>query len=514
MSVKITEKDFAAAFRAQVDAEADDLLRASSTTVGPLPGILATDGTGRVVRLRRAEPRRSRPIVVVAGLAATVVVVAGVAAVLVGRGQDDRPGPAAPTPTRTVAAITLAAGESVGTEALGTANLQVVHGCLAIGPDTLIALPTDRWVWDGAGTLTERDSGEQFRLGDSFTLGGGGASLEDTSVELPDSCASFAGDVWLAGEAVERLAYASAVTSVRAIEVDPTAVPQGPAVTGRLQVVDGCVAIDPWTLVAVTPVVWSWDAQAGELRWVPSSDSEPYRIGQDVRIAGERVPAATLRSTGVDLPEPCADFDGDVLVAGSITRSADDQHAPSAGLSLTATAPAQAPGYAQVVRPLGACHGLGGWAEEVFPAIDVLISEHPDVFAHECGTDEGTLVVAARDVDAARPLLDQVLDDLGTAQEVRDLVLLQPVERSRTDFIAIMNVEAEIVDRYGVSAGSGLIDPGENRLVVHVTSAPDAMRRELYEHFGEAVAVQIIEKVVGGLEPLIIPGQALGGAGG
>ena len=113
-------------------------------------------------------------------------------------------------------------------------------------------------------------------------------------------------------------------TEKSVVSIARHAVPDGPVVVGRLGVLDGCLAISPGTLVAVNPPMWQWDALRGALTWIASSSSEPFRIGDDLRVAGTLVPASQLRADGVELPTSCADFAGDVLLLGSPVPRTDD----------------------------------------------------------------------------------------------------------------------------------------------------------------------------------------------
>jgi hypothetical protein len=82
-----------------------------------------------------------------------------------------------------------------------------------------------------------------------------------------------------------------------------------------LQSVDGCLAIDPDTLLVVNEPVWAWNSAAGALTWLPSSQSEPYRLGDSFRMGGQRVAVDELDDAV--LPPSCADFAGSLWLAGT-----------------------------------------------------------------------------------------------------------------------------------------------------------------------------------------------------
>lgn len=236
MSVKITEKDFAAAFRAQVDAEADDLLVRAAAGTSPQHGPAANPEPGR------ADPAPARA-----------------------RSADE-------VPRRRSGRLTVVTAPTPG-------------------PDGLVG---------------RRRHGRAVALtaAAAVTVVGGVAALlvGPLTDDGPDPGA----------------APVSVVSIVR------DAVPDGPVVVGRLGVLDGCLAISPGTLVAVNPPIWQWDALRGALTWIASSSSEPFRIGDDLRVAGTLVPASQLRADGVELPTSCADFAGDVLLLGSPVPRTDD----------------------------------------------------------------------------------------------------------------------------------------------------------------------------------------------
>ncbi|MBT0994165.1 hypothetical protein KIN34_07690 [Cellulomonas sp. DKR-3] len=111
--------------------------------------------------------------------------------------------------------------------------------------------------------------------------------------------------------------------AVGAVTVEGAVVPDEDVADVRLQSVDGCLAIDPDTLLVVNKPVWSWAGAAGELRWLPSSQSEGYHLGDEFQLGGQRVAVGDLDQPV--LPTSCADFDGDLWLAGTpLPRGADD----------------------------------------------------------------------------------------------------------------------------------------------------------------------------------------------
>ncbi|WP_444664731.1 hypothetical protein ACT17Q_03330 [Cellulomonas sp. CW35] len=349
--MSITEHELAVVFRARVDDEADALLSAhpgpltlpvpepdpagaapAADLAGPVPVRPLPVGPVpvRPVRVRRSAPGApglpglTGPWRVVALAAAAALVVAGAAAVLVGRSGDVRPQPAAPEPepTWTVGAWTM--HTDGGMEALRVAHLQVVDGCLAVGPRTLLVVDPSSWLWQD-GVLLHRGTGRTFELGDTFLLGGGEAPAAQSRAaqrDVPASCADFDGGLWSPSDpqAGPAIVDGSGTLPVAALDtsglrVEPVdGLPAGPAVEGRLMVVDGCLAVAPDVLLGVDHG-WLWDGATGALTWVPSAQSEPLRLGDAVRVEGMRVPAARVRAEGGTLPASCAGFTGDVLLA-------------------------------------------------------------------------------------------------------------------------------------------------------------------------------------------------------
>lgn len=110
--------------------------------------------------------------------------------------------------------------------------------------------------------------------------------------------------------------------SVEAVTVEGAVVPDEDVADVTLQSVDGCLAIDPDTLLVVNEPVWVWDGAAGTLRWTLSSQSEGFHLGDTLRLGGQRVGVGELDQPA--LPASCADFDGDLWLAGTPQSTAID----------------------------------------------------------------------------------------------------------------------------------------------------------------------------------------------
>lgn len=194
----IDEQHLRTAFRSHVDRQAHQILSEA--------GEPAASERAAVDILRATSPRRTAPWLVAA--AAAAVLVLGGAAVTLWSGQDKtQTVPAAPTsPSVLNDTVQVATTRGVITmEALSSGKLQIIEGCLAVGPETLLVVD-DNWTWDPrTARLTFEPTGASFAIGEDLVLGGGyldisaDGKLPLRGVTLPESCSAYAGRAWFAG---------------------------------------------------------------------------------------------------------------------------------------------------------------------------------------------------------------------------------------------------------------------------------------------------------------------------